>query len=182
MCYWENRDVFKRTWRWEAVILWSLHVRPVTLYLISVHMHASVYFNPFRCFWESVCSCPYGEGGSVGGGGGCRLHKCMAADMFVSATMRHIQHMLPSSSPFRGRLSRDTQQDSLTWSRGTTRSMVPQGPQDRERVPDVFVSLLTVDSVVVECSTQVNMCHRRRWRFFFQLVEWSPMFVPNDTQ
>lgn len=163
MCCWENREVFKRTWRWERMILRPLHVRSVTLYLISVWMHASVYFIPFRCFWDCVHSCTYG-----GGGGGRRLQTCMAADMFVSATMRHIQHMLPSSSPFRGRLNRDTQQDSLTWSRGTTWSTVPWGPQDLERVPDVFVSSLTVDSEV-EHSTHVSMWHCRQ-RHFFSLV------------
>lgn len=47
-------------------------------------------------------------------GGGHYLHQCVTVDVFVSAAMHHIQHMLPSSSPFRGRLSRDTQQDSLT--------------------------------------------------------------------
>lgn len=62
-----------------------------------------------------------------GGRGGHYLHQCVTVDVFVSAAMHHIQHMLPSSSPFRGRLSRDTQQDSLTWSRGTTWGRSPRG-------------------------------------------------------
>lgn len=67
-----------------------------------------------------VCVC-------VCGGGGHYLHQCVTVGVFVSAAMHHIQHMLPSSSPFRGRLSHDTQQDSLTWSRGTTWGHSPRG-------------------------------------------------------
>lgn len=35
-----------------------------------------------------------------GAGGGYCLYKCMATHIFVSVTMHHIQHMVPSSSPF----------------------------------------------------------------------------------
>lgn len=33
----------------------------------------------------------------IWGWGHC-LHQCMAVDVFVSAAMHHVQHMLPSSS------------------------------------------------------------------------------------
>lgn len=79
-----------------------------TIFNISVNTRVCLFYS-FSVFLR-LCAQLY----IWGWGGGRRLQTCMAADMFVSATMRHIQHMLPSSSPFRGRLNRDTQQDSLT--------------------------------------------------------------------
>lgn len=69
-------------------------------------MCVSGYFQVVR---ERVCVCFLCVVREVGGS--C-LYKCMATYMCVGATMCHIQHMLPSSSPFGGRLSFGTQPDS----------------------------------------------------------------------
>lgn len=146
MCCWGNSDLFnwRSRWKW-AGLCESMHVQ-VGNTIFNVGVHACKYVC--SCFFpgglKSVCTvvCVVREVG------GYCLYKCMATHMFVGATMRHIQHMLPSSSPFRGRLSHGTQHDSVWHDPGEQHGAWSRGPQGSacglEKAQDLFVSSLSL--------------------------------------
>lgn len=74
-----------------------------------------------------------------GCGGGC---KNAWPRTFVSATMRHIQHMLPSSSAFRGGAHGGTVSDMIQGNKHGAASRGPRGaqPQGLDKTQDLFVS------------------------------------------
>lgn len=130
--------------------------RLVAVYLMLVYMHASMCVIS-RWFRESVCVCV------VRAVGGRCLYKCMATHTCVSATMCHFQHMLPSSSPFGGRLSCGTQQDSPWHDPGGQHGARSQGPRGSarglEKAGDLFVSSLSPSVCPCELGGRLHHTH-----------------------
>lgn len=133
MCCWGNSDLFN--WRSRVCLLCKCEC--VCMYVLAtvylmLCMHASMCVSGYvqvvwRVYVYVLCMC---FGREVGG---CWLYKCIATYMCVGATMCHIQHMLPSSSPFGGRLSCGTQQDSPWHDPGRQHGARSKGPQGAAR-------------------------------------------------